>query len=427
MQKPWLKRNDYAQAVLHFPTAVSPLIYVWQLADRMLAKRIVRFWPAIAPLCALIVGMLCSSGVRAMERGTWFWYQSSDPNGAANIVGNLALEDEAIAFFERWEITRLYGSYSSLPTSNPGAMAAWNRKLALAGIDSYVVLSDPDLVLPGEQASLQNLVTTRFVNFNNSRSDPQQRFVGIELDLEPHTLPAWSSGTNVGRRDLLFNLRDAYSTVRQRLVSGGYAGSQVSAALPVWFDSSSTIGWTNSAERDQWFVDISSSLDAISLMAYETSSVATIISSTSYERSNFNGDAIVALRSKLGEEWSNYTDFASATASVETQINGGIDIESYYRLRQIVPEPSLPGDFNSDGAVDVADYVMWRKGGPLQNDFTPGIGTADYVAWKSAFGEPGEYLGGSTSAPEPASWNLVVCALLVLLPLMPRRHVKSLT
>ena len=212
----------------------------------------------------------------AQQRGAWFWYQSSDPNGAANVVGNSAKENEAIAFMKQWRITRLYGSYSNLPTSSTAAMAAWNKKLAQAGIESFVVLSDPNLVLPAQQSNLQNLVTTRLVNFNNGRSDPQERFNGIEMDLEPHTLPQWDPGTNADRRTLLLNLRDAFATVRQQLVTSGYGSSLLSAALPTWFDSSSTIGWTSTADRDQWFTDINSSLDTISLMAYETSSISSI-------------------------------------------------------------------------------------------------------------------------------------------------------
>ena len=37
----------------------------------------------------------------------------------------------------------------------------------------------------------------------------------------------------------------------------------------------------------------------------------------------------------------------------------------------------LPGDFNHDGKVDAADYVMWRK-----NDGTP----AGYDTWRANFG-----------------------------------------
>ena len=42
------------------------------------------------------------------------------------------------------------------------------------------------------------------------------------------------------------------------------------------------------------------------------------------------------------------------------------------------------GDYNNNGAVDAADYVVWRDGGPLQNE-TASIGTvdqADYDEWR---------------------------------------------
>src|SRR5438045_354813 len=37
----------------------------------------------------------------------------------------------------------------------------------------------------------------------------------------------------------------------------------------------------------------------------------------------------------------------------------------------------LPGDFNADGTVDAADYLLWRKGG--------GTSTS-YEAWRGRFG-----------------------------------------
>ncbi len=76
------------------------------------------------------------------------------------------------------------------------------------------------------------MVTTRLVNFNNGRSDPLEKFDGIEMDLEPHTLPEWDTGTNADRRTLLLNLRDAFATVRQKLVTSGYGSSLLSAAIP---------------------------------------------------------------------------------------------------------------------------------------------------------------------------------------------------
>ena len=71
--------------------------------------------------------------------------------------------------------------------------------------------------------------------------------------------------------------------------------------------------------------------------------------------------------------------------------------------------PSLPGDFNHDGTVDAADYVVWRKnpgGIYTQNDFN---------TWRANFGATlgvGSGAAGSASAnatvPEPATLLMLI-------------------
>jgi autotransporter-associated beta strand protein len=79
----------------------------------------------------------------------------------------------------------------------------------------------------------------------------------------------------------------------------------------------------------------------------------------------------------------------------------------------------VPSDYNGNGTVDAGDYVMWRKGGPLLNDFTPGVGPDDYTLWRSRFGKttnPGSGLGGGGAVPEPSTCVLagMVVSLLVV-------------
>jgi autotransporter-associated beta strand protein len=75
----------------------------------------------------------------------------------------------------------------------------------------------------------------------------------------------------------------------------------------------------------------------------------------------------------------------------------------------------VPGDYNNNGTVDAADYVLWRKGGPLMNDPTPGLQAADYDFWRSRFGAiagSGSGIAASASAvPEPAAVVLVLLGL----------------
>ena len=59
--------------------------------------------------------------------------------------------------------------------------------------------------------------------------------------------------------------------------------------------------------------------------------------------------------------------------------------------------PSLPGDFNSDGSVDSADYVAWRKtAGTVLAPYSGAdgsgngvVGAEDYDVWRANFGRVG--------------------------------------
>jgi PEP-CTERM motif len=79
----------------------------------------------------------------------------------------------------------------------------------------------------------------------------------------------------------------------------------------------------------------------------------------------------------------------------------------------------LPGDFNTDGTVDAADYVVWRENegttNSLPNDNGIGgtVGQAQYDLWRVQFGEsvPGGAGASATAAvPEPATYLLLIAA-----------------
>lgn len=84
----------------------------------------------------------------------------------------------------------------------------------------------------------------------------------------------------------------------------------------------------------------------------------------------------------------------------------------------------LAGDYNNNGKVDAADYVLWRNGGPLANETaTPGSATAeDYTVWRSNFGNSGSGagLGSSAAVPEPSAF-VGLCLLATAGGLMRRR------
>jgi T5SS/PEP-CTERM-associated repeat protein len=76
----------------------------------------------------------------------------------------------------------------------------------------------------------------------------------------------------------------------------------------------------------------------------------------------------------------------------------------------------LAGDYNEDGTVNAADYVVWRNnvGRPnsLPNDHTPGVGDDDYQRWTLNFGlTAGSGAHNSQAVPEPAAVFLLAMSL----------------
>jgi probable HAF family extracellular repeat protein len=95
-------------------------------------------------------------------------------------------------------------------------------------------------------------------------------------------------------------------------------------------------------------------------------------------------------------------------------------------MMQVPIEVALPGDYNVNGEVDAADYVIWRERmatlSTLPNDTTPGwVQPVDYSVWRANFSRAagsGSAIG-STSVPEPASF---ACAAIGAAIIMLGRH-----
>lgn len=102
-----------------------------------------------------------------------------------------------------------------------------------------------------------------------------------------------------------------------------------------------------------------------------------------------------------------------ATAPTNTVFRGLAFVSS-------VAPPELIGDYNNNGVVDAADYVVWRDSLhstiDLPNDPLGGtIGSAQYDQWVANFGNSGAGSAlGASAVPEPAGVALwLVGALLV--------------
>jgi hypothetical protein len=92
------------------------------------------------------------------------------------------------------------------------------------------------------------------------------------------------------------------------------------------------------------------------------------------------------------------------------------------------------GDYNNDGFVNAADYVVWRNS--LGNDADPQgsgadgdgdgmIGPGDYLFWKEHYGEVVGDMGAGAATgevPEPGAFGLALLSLSLSLPRARRRR-----
>jgi hypothetical protein len=128
----------------------------------------------------------------------------------------------------------------------------------------------------------------------------------------------------------------------------------------------------------------------------------------------------------LGRQFSTSPDF---------HLPGMIDEAAVYAraltsaefLEHYLAATTLAGDYNNDGIVNAADYVVWRNaaaGATLPNDTTPGVVTAaDYAVWRANFGNSlaaGSGAATFSGVPEPSGVLLAILAGLIYIGLIVR-------
>ncbi|WP_425398738.1 family 43 glycosylhydrolase [Aeoliella sp.] len=133
-----------------------------------------------------------------------------------------------------------------------------------------------------------------------------------------------------------------------------------------------------------------------------------------------------------GDSWDLF-DFADASGAFDPAdfilptLRGGLLWDTSRLLLDgtiAVALPGLPGDFNGDGVVNLADYTVWRNNlGAPDSVLPPGsttdgsgfIDANDYVTWKENFGATANSpAAGQTNVPEPSTVLLLSLGSAVL-------------
>lgn len=116
-----------------------------------------------------------------------------------------------------------------------------------------------------------------------------------------------------------------------------------------------------------------------------------------------------------------------ALAFVGEELAGELYLDN---ITAIAAPVGVLGDYNGNGIVDAADYVVWRDSPPSLVNEGASLGVvdqADYDFWRQRFGANSAVgsatgSGASNAVPEPASW-LSMTGLLMMAWIQVRRRV----
>jgi hypothetical protein len=241
-----------------------------------------------------------------------------------------------------------------------------------------------------------NQINTTTANFENAalrRGEPSgfARWGGT-ISFDSDASPAWHFNHTTSPSG---NVRDFYSVAVHELAHALGFGSQSTMGTTEWqalISGSSFVGANAMSQNGGNPVPLSGDR---AHWAFNTQSV--IYGGTTAQEAAMDPDLLNGTRKR----------FTALDAAAMRDIGWEVIAP---------PVEALFGDYNNNGRVDTADYVVWRKrlgqNVTIPNDMTPGtIRVEDYTVWRTNFGRA---LGGGAAAsaavPEPATVILAIVA-----------------
>ncbi|MGL4514569.1 MAG: DNRLRE domain-containing protein [Lacipirellulaceae bacterium] len=97
-------------------------------------------------------------------------------------------------------------------------------------------------------------------------------------------------------------------------------------------------------------------------------------------------------------------------------LGGAANLARFANSRIVFTEFAIPGDYNADGAVNAADYTVWRDTLGSSSDLRAdgdgdgAVGQGDYAAWRASYG----YSAGSAAVGVPEPTATAIAGLAVL-------------
>ncbi|CAG7639183.1 hypothetical protein PAESOLCIP111_04018 [Paenibacillus solanacearum] len=179
-------------------------------------------------------------------KATWLWDTS--------LIGTSFGRNQIFEFVSDERISRIFLQIDT--DIDPSDYRSFIITAADYNVEIYALDGAPEWALPEHRQRIGDLI--RWVNAYNSSVDPNERFAGIQLDVEPYLLPAWNTDQEATARHWLEAMAYFHDETKQS------AALATSAALPFWLDAVTADGENSLAEA------MIGKLDEVALMSYRS-------------------------------------------------------------------------------------------------------------------------------------------------------------
>lgn len=151
-------------------------------------------------------------------KATWLWHTS--------LIGTSAGRSDILQFAKKQQVGRIF-----LQVNRDIAMGAYRsfiRTASAGGIEVYALDGAPEWALPENKQRIADLVD--WVKGYNASVQKNERFTGIQVDVEPYQLPEWTSNQSAAAD----NWRQAMGYFNE--LAKKEPALPTSAAVPFWLD-----------------------------------------------------------------------------------------------------------------------------------------------------------------------------------------------
>lgn len=283
----------------------------------------------IIGLLALIIGLIVlapflnkHSSVPEVK-STWLWNTDMIVNQADDIVSFSKEQGVKVIFLQVGENVTAdkYRSFIS--------------KASKEQIQVHALSGRPGWALYDNKAEADEFLS--WVKDYNTRSKPEERFVGVQFDVEPYLLKQWKSKRKVVLQEWMSNMR-AWSQ------SGKEAGLAVGAAVPFWLNGVNNPNGNGQQPMSEWMV---SKLDYLAIMAYrDKASQIYDISEHMLQEADSQGKKVwVGVEVAESEEGEGVSFYAKPASTLNQELSKLVDLGDKHE---------------SFAGVAVHSYEAWR-------------------------------------------------------------------